>query len=180
MQDMELIQFDIVYGVFNPKNRATLKPECLPYIDKVIFFQAIWIIEEGKYEGQWALLPLNSPMTKWVPECDVDHLTMHNNLKTNSSWDTKSAIDIQHRRKCHATEWPKEWRCIIYLGTKWTTRADRAKGSKDPTRKDRVIVYGDSLQEVVNKAQGECAARFTYNVEIAGKLHPVGLNGIGA
>jgi hypothetical protein len=63
-------QFD---GIFEPKRLDTLKPENMPFIGRLIHWRCGWIIEDGIYAGQAALIPEPSSgfPAAWVPEEDV-------------------------------------------------------------------------------------------------------------
>lgn len=74
----DISRFDRVMAVFSPKSTDTLKPEALKFIGAIGFFEALWIIDEGKYKGQWAMgIPKEwgSPDFIWVPECDLQIIT---------------------------------------------------------------------------------------------------------
>lgn len=73
---------DRITGYFEPKNMDTLKPEALPYVGRLMTFQALWIITEddgGPYVGQWAMGPAYDPDEEdmeifpfgWVPSEDI-------------------------------------------------------------------------------------------------------------
>lgn len=71
-------QFDKVTAIFNQKRTDDLKQEVFKDINKQGVFKAMWVIEKGDYEGQWAMYPdwTNEGMDKWnftwCPECDLD------------------------------------------------------------------------------------------------------------
>ena len=69
-------QYDKVKAVYNPKNIDTLKDEAKPFIDKPLMFQALWIINTGECEGQWAFQPLTMDGERvsmgWVPQEDIE------------------------------------------------------------------------------------------------------------
>ena len=69
-------QYVKIKGIFKPKNKETLRDEALPFVGKPLKFMAMWIIEDGQYEGQWAFQPLTMddkrvPMG-WVPQEDIE------------------------------------------------------------------------------------------------------------
>ena len=70
-------QFDKIIAKFNPKKVDDLKPLVELNIGVEGVFQASWIIEDGEYEGQWAMCPDYSNENikwnfTWCPECDLD------------------------------------------------------------------------------------------------------------
>lgn len=70
-----LAQFDLVLGRFNPKNVETLRPEYRQHIGKVFTYEVVWVIEEGTYAGQLALLNYSDKtQLHWFPSCDIDIL----------------------------------------------------------------------------------------------------------
>ena len=61
--------------------RAIFRPKCTddlqysPEIGKTYIFQAGWIIDEGPYKGEWAMMPIDyipGQYFGWVPECDLE------------------------------------------------------------------------------------------------------------
>lgn len=76
---MELRQFSRVRAVFSPLRTDDLKPETFGYIGQTFDWEALWIIENGDYDGQFAMgfdrAILNHPYTfNWVPQCDLNIL----------------------------------------------------------------------------------------------------------
>lgn len=66
--------FDTINAIFKPKNLTTLKSEAKDFIGLSCLWTAVWIIEEGEYQGQWAMTPdyeVNAPFS-WVPEEDLE------------------------------------------------------------------------------------------------------------
>ena len=60
-------------GKFCPIATNDLSEGAKMIIGKIIIWCAAWMIEKGKYKGQWALTPyelLKVPIG-WVPACDV-------------------------------------------------------------------------------------------------------------
>lgn len=69
-QKIELInQFGFYWAEFDPLKTSDLKPNSAK-IGSVDCFQAMWIIEEGPYIGEWAMMPKNSYY--WVPSSDLN------------------------------------------------------------------------------------------------------------
>lgn len=66
-------QFDKIKGYFEPKRLDTLKESAKVYIGEKLIFEALWIIEDGIYKGQWAMLPLCGARMGWVPEEDISN-----------------------------------------------------------------------------------------------------------
>lgn len=65
-----------VRAILNPSedHMSTLKPELIPFIGKEYTFQYNFIVEEGMFEGEWALLiyPVGDmDFHYWVPESDL-------------------------------------------------------------------------------------------------------------
>lgn len=83
---MSMEQHTYVRATFTPKRLDDLKPEAKHFIGKAGVFQAGWIIEEGPYKGQWAMLPDLETSRRfhvgWVPEDDLTVL------------ETLAAIDV--------------------------------------------------------------------------------------
>lgn len=72
-------QFDRVLGVFEPKRTDDLQNDAAQHIGKLYTWRAMWVIEDGPYEGEWAMgvdrmrVDRFSPEIKfaWVPESDI-------------------------------------------------------------------------------------------------------------
>ena len=69
-------QYTKIKGIFKPQKKETLRGEATPFIGKPLKFMAMWIIEDGPYEGQWAFQPRTMddkrvPMG-WVPQEDIE------------------------------------------------------------------------------------------------------------
>jgi hypothetical protein len=75
----DMQQFDRVVATFEPIRRDDLKAGAAEWIGRTLTWQASWIVEEGDYEGQWAMAPmppLGAPATDWppftwIPLCDL-------------------------------------------------------------------------------------------------------------
>lgn len=68
-----LEQFDRICAVFAPKRTDDLKPGVAAHIGRETEWEALWIIEEGAYAGQWAMAPRHGegwPMA-WAPLGDL-------------------------------------------------------------------------------------------------------------
>lgn len=63
-------QFDKVIGVFNPTVTHDLKERVKRHIGNKYEFEAIFIIEEGKYTGQYAMY--SEDIGLWIPEEDIE------------------------------------------------------------------------------------------------------------
>ena len=74
----DIEQFDKIKAVFMPLKRDTLKEELFKYIGMSGKFEAVWIVELGPYEGQWAMTPdRNDPdwsgfEAVWIPLEDLE------------------------------------------------------------------------------------------------------------
>lgn len=69
-----LVEFlEKVEAAFAPARRDDLAPEAQEHIGRRLLWQAVWVIEDGPYEGQWAMAPLTPDFLgfAWVPECDL-------------------------------------------------------------------------------------------------------------
>jgi hypothetical protein len=62
-------------GSFEPRRVDDLVPAALEWIHRTLRWQAVFVIEEGEYAGEWAWAPLatNAPFA-WVPARDVSFL----------------------------------------------------------------------------------------------------------
>lgn len=73
----ELQRFEKVTAHFTPKRLDDLKMGARQFIGEIAEFRALWIIEEGPYEGQWAMeVPREWDARSngefvWAPECDL-------------------------------------------------------------------------------------------------------------
>lgn len=68
-----LVYLEQFRGVFLPRNVDNLTPSAQALIGKELTWLPAWIIEEGPYQGQWALQmvdPVPAPFG-WAPEEDV-------------------------------------------------------------------------------------------------------------
>jgi len=77
--------FDTVRARFSPKRIDDLIDGVIDWIGFEATWQALWIIEEGPYKGQWAMGVEPKEATRlleeglilpfaWVPECDLERL----------------------------------------------------------------------------------------------------------
>ena len=71
-------QLDKITGYFQPKRTETLRDEALPFVGRLLTFEALWLIDKedgGPYVGQWAMRPINEAggwlPIGWVPEEDI-------------------------------------------------------------------------------------------------------------
>jgi hypothetical protein len=73
----KLQQFDMVEATFRPTRLDDLKPEVKGKVGERGIFQAVWIVEDGHYEGQWAMSPqdFNHWQFVWTPLCDLVNIT---------------------------------------------------------------------------------------------------------
>ena len=63
-----------VLAIFRPKRTDDLQHGSEEHIGKTYIFQAVWILEEGPYKGEWAMMPIDyipGQYFGWVPECDL-------------------------------------------------------------------------------------------------------------
>lgn len=65
-------------AIFRPQRVDDLKNPARALIGRELCWEAVWIIEEGPYEGQWAWAPIPEdedlnprPFMGWVPTCDL-------------------------------------------------------------------------------------------------------------
>jgi hypothetical protein len=72
---MTLEQYMTVRGTFRPKRTDDLRPAAREYVGKRLLWNVAWKIEDGPYEGQWALTPCaDAAGFGWAPEEDVEVL----------------------------------------------------------------------------------------------------------
>lgn len=71
---MNVQQFQKITATFKPIHIDTLRDECKQYIGQRLAFYAGWIIEEGRYAGQMAYIPLHSDLFYWLPEEDLEDI----------------------------------------------------------------------------------------------------------
>ena len=69
-------QFDTMTAVFKPARTDDLKPEARAFVGQRIKWCAGWLIEDGAYAGQFAMIPhgpnsFTGWVPGWVPECDL-------------------------------------------------------------------------------------------------------------
>ena len=76
-----MIQFDKVTAVYRPLRIDDLRPGVAEWIGHSFEWEAMWVIEDGPYEGQWAMgmdrLGLRDrgeevPPFYWCPLCDLE------------------------------------------------------------------------------------------------------------
>ena len=62
-----------VSAIFRPVKFTDLKPGVAVYIGVRLNWLPMWKIEDGPYEGQYAMMPICDPAPPfaWVPECDL-------------------------------------------------------------------------------------------------------------
>lgn len=70
-------EHDKINAVFRPKRTDDLQPGCEEFVGRSGEFQAVWVIEDGPYEGQFAMwVPKDWNFegfpAVWVPECDLE------------------------------------------------------------------------------------------------------------
>ena len=71
-------QFDKRKGTFKPQRIDDLQDDVSACVGMHCTWEAIRLIEDGDYAGQWAMVPLlnandmpNVPFA-WTPECDIE------------------------------------------------------------------------------------------------------------
>lgn len=62
--------YDQVEAVFRPNNVDDLRDEIRQHVGQKFTWRASWVIEDGPYAGQWAMVPDNY-LGFWAPECDL-------------------------------------------------------------------------------------------------------------
>jgi hypothetical protein len=71
----ELQQYDLVRARFEPKRTDDLRPGVAEFIGQTTEWEAYWIIEDGPYAGQWAMVPRGKAWASrgwaWVPSGDL-------------------------------------------------------------------------------------------------------------
>lgn len=71
-----ILSGDIINAVFQPRTTHDLKESAIPMIGMQGDFEALWLIEEGEYIGEWAMkIPREWPVRDacWVPDGDLRH-----------------------------------------------------------------------------------------------------------
>lgn len=69
-----------IQGVFKPKDMQTLKPEAKQYVGYIFTWEALWLIDDGVYAGQWIFRPLGKegerlPLPfRWVLTEDIEEI----------------------------------------------------------------------------------------------------------
>jgi hypothetical protein len=70
-----LQQFDQVVATFTPTRVDDLSTYALPWVGVTTKWSAGWLIDEGPYSGQFAMIPMNTPdglaPMGWVPGSDL-------------------------------------------------------------------------------------------------------------
>jgi hypothetical protein len=73
-----MIQYDRVLATFQPVRTDDLQPGVAAWIGRRLPWCAVFVVESGPYEGQWAMGPLDGledgnrfPAAWWVPLCDL-------------------------------------------------------------------------------------------------------------
>lgn len=66
-------QFQTITAEYRPVRTEDLVPGAEEFIGQVAEWQAVWIIEDGPYAGQWAMAHRGDPgwPFAWVPLCDL-------------------------------------------------------------------------------------------------------------
>lgn len=70
----DLQPFDRITATFTPRRTDDLKPGAHAFIGTTIEWEVAWIIEEGPYEGEWAMVPAHyatRPPFAWAPSGDL-------------------------------------------------------------------------------------------------------------
>ncbi len=66
-------QFDKVTAVFNPRRTDDLVEGVAEYIGKTLEFEAVWVIEEGVYKDEFAMLAVDRTLLlPWIPSGDLN------------------------------------------------------------------------------------------------------------
>ncbi len=68
-------QFQIVAARFSPKRKDDLIEGVEPFIGRPSMWQAVFEIDHGQFEGQWAMMNIDlgiHPPFAWVPESDLE------------------------------------------------------------------------------------------------------------
>ena len=78
-------QYDVVEATFSPPRTDDLRHEAEVCVGKRYQWMADWLVEEGPYEGQWAmtpypLAPMDDRKFAWVPESDLRDVVVRERL----------------------------------------------------------------------------------------------------
>lgn len=73
---MDFEQFDKIDATFKPRRTDDLIAGCERWIGHRCEWQAAWIIADGQFAGEWAMIPLgddrwNMPFA-WIPSGDLE------------------------------------------------------------------------------------------------------------
>jgi hypothetical protein len=68
---MELQQYDIVRGTWRPSDASTVRDEASPLVGYRGEWLAAWIIEDGRFEGEYAMTSQTIGFRWWVPLSDL-------------------------------------------------------------------------------------------------------------
>lgn len=66
-------QYQEISAVFSPRRTDDLRDEAKDWIGREMTWSALWVIDYGQYEGEWAMMPkheVNAPFA-WVPSGDL-------------------------------------------------------------------------------------------------------------
>jgi len=66
-------QFAVIRARFEPKRRDNLRPAAVASIGLETTWRAMYVMDEGEYEGQMAFITQDPAINVggWVPECDL-------------------------------------------------------------------------------------------------------------
>ena len=69
-------QFEVIEAKFKPMRTDDLVPGAFEWVGRKTRWQAAWILEDGPYEGDWAMTPHGddrlSAVFAWVPLRDLE------------------------------------------------------------------------------------------------------------
>jgi len=73
-----LKQYDKITAKFNPKRIDDLVDGASEFIGLILIWQASWVIEDGQFEGEWAMAVIGNlrdivPFA-WVPLSDLEYI----------------------------------------------------------------------------------------------------------
>ncbi len=75
---MDLQHLDHVEAIYDPLIRDDLAPRARESIGEKGEFCVAWLVEEGRYKGNWALSPMEFERFRfgWAPLCDFRDVTL--------------------------------------------------------------------------------------------------------
>jgi len=118
---MTLELYDVVVATFQPQRTDDLKNNADKFIGVRCKWEAVWEIEDGPYEGQFAMSTVDFEIQRkygssfvWVPQCDLkDVMNLYENINLNTHLpvgDTSMSAELhEHERGAPLTADCDNW-----------------------------------------------------------------------